>query len=269
MAFPPSSAPRTAVLGCLALLLAGCATTGERHPSDPLEPMNRGVFKFNDGVDKGLLRPTAKVYERNTPHWFRTGVGNFFTNLSYPVTILNQVLQGKIVAAGQDTLRFALNTTLGIGGIFDPASDANLPVHDEDLGQTLGKWGVPPGPFLMLPLLGPASLRDVPSRVADRFLEPLYWYDLGNARWFSLGLDLVDTRARLLPLDATLSRAYDRYAFIRGAFLQRRLYQVFDGNIPAELLDQDDLEEGLDDAFEEDLPGEDAPPAPAPPPQPD
>jgi phospholipid-binding lipoprotein MlaA len=265
MNFPPASAPRTAALGCLALLLAGCATTGERHPSDPFEPMNRGFYKFNDGIDRGLLRPTAKVYERNTPHWFRTGVGNFFTNLGYPVTILNQVLQGKLLAAGQDTLRFAMNTTLGIGGIFDPASDANLPVHDEDLGQTLGKWGVPPGPFLMLPLIGPASLRDVPSRVADRFLEPFYWYDYGNERWFSLALDLVDTRARLLPLDATLARAYDRYAFIREAFLQRRLYQVFDGNIPAHLLQMDDLEEDL----EEDPAGEEAPPEPAPPPQPD
>jgi phospholipid-binding lipoprotein MlaA len=269
MKFPIASAPRTAALGCVVLLLAGCATTGERHPSDPLEPFNRGVFKFNDGVDKGLLRPTAKAYERITPRWFRTGVGNFFTNLGYPVTILNQVLQGKIVAAGQDTLRFALNTTLGVGGIFDPASDANLPIHDEDLGQTLGKWGVPPGPFLMLPLLGPASLRDVPSRVADRFLEPLYWYDLGNARWFSLALDLVDTRARLLPLDATLSRAYDRYAFIRGAFLQRRLYQVFDGNIPAELLEQDDLEDpgaDLPPDEPEAAPDEPAPESPQPPP---
>jgi phospholipid-binding lipoprotein MlaA len=250
MKFSTASAPRTAALGCVALLLAGCATTGERNPADPLEPMNRGIYKFNDGVDRALLRPVAKSYERITPKWFRTGVGNFFTNLGYPWTIVNQVLQGKIVAAGQDTLRFALNTTLGIGGIFDPASDANLPVHDEDLGQTLGKWGVPPGPYLMVPLLGPATLRDVPSRFAQTYLQPFYWYDYGNERWFSLALDLVDTRARLLPLDATLARAYDRYAFLRDAYLQRQLYQTFDGNVPERLRPADDLED----------PGEDLPP---------
>jgi phospholipid-binding lipoprotein MlaA len=188
---------------------------------------------------------------RNTPKWFRTGVGNFYTNLGYPWTIVNQVLQGKLLAAGQDTLRFLLNTTLGVGGIFDPASDANLPVHDEDLGQTLGKWGVPPGPYLVVPLLGPATLRDVPSRVASQYLQPFYWYDYGNERWFSLALDLVDTRARLLPIDGTLERAYDPYAFLRDAYLQRQLFQVYDGEVPEELVPQDDLED----------PGEDLPPA--------
>jgi phospholipid-binding lipoprotein MlaA len=160
-------------------------------------------------------------------------------------------LQGKLLAAGQDTLRFLLNTTLGVGGIFDPASDANLPVHDEDLGQTLGKWGVPPGPYLVVPLLGPATLRDVPSRVASQYLQPFYWYDYGNERWFSLALDLVDTRARLLPIDGTLERAYDPYAFLRDAYLQRQLFQVYDGEVPEELVPQDDLED----------PGEDLPPA--------
>ncbi len=256
------SAPRTAALGCIALLLAGCATTGEPSPADPIQPINRGVYKFNDGLDRAVLKPVAKSYVRVTPAWFRTGVGNFFTNLSYPWTIINQVLQGKLLQAGQDTLRFALNTTLGLGGILDPASDANLPVHDEDLGQTLGKWGVPPGPYLMVPLFGPATLRDVPSRIAGSFLQPFYWYDIGNARWFSLGLSVVDTRARLLPLDNAIARAFDPYAFIRDAYLQRQLYLVHDGNIPEELLPKDDL---LDPG--EDLPPEEpdaAPDAPAP-----
>jgi len=268
MKFSTASAPRTAALGCVALLLAGCATTGERNPADPLEPMNRGIYKFNDGVDRALLRPVAKSYERITPKWFRTGVGNFFTNLGYPWTIVNQVLQGKIVAAGQDTLRFALNTTLGIGGIFDPASDANLPVHDEDLGQTLGKWGVPPGPYLMVPLLGPATLRDVPSRFAQTYLQPFYWYDYGSERWFSLAVSLVDLRARLLPLDATLARTYDPYGFIRDAFIQRRLYQVWDGNIPQRFLppEEDDVE-GEPEAFDEEpVPDEPTAPSAATPP---
>jgi phospholipid-binding lipoprotein MlaA len=239
-------APRSAALGCLALLLGGCATTGERHPSDPFEPANRGVYAFNDGLDRAVLRPTARTYVEITPSWVRTGVGNFFTNLGYPGTIVNQLLQGKFVKAGQDTLRFVLNTTLGLAGFLDPASDANLPIHDEDLGQTLGRWGVPPGPFLMLPLFGPSTLRDLPSKVVDRFLEPFYWYDFGNERWFALALDLVDTRARLLPLDATLARTFDPYAFIRSAYFQRRLYQVWDGNVPEEMLDEP-LEDPLGD----------------------
>jgi phospholipid-binding lipoprotein MlaA len=229
------------------LLLAGCATTGEGHPGDPFEPANRGIYAFNRGVDKAVLKPTAKAYQAHTPDWLRATVGNFFGNLDYPITIVNQLLQGKLKAAGQDTLRFTLNTTLGIGGLFDPASDASLPHHDEDLGQTLGKWGVPPGPYLMLPLLGPSHLRDVPSQVANRFLEPFYWYNYGNERWFSLALNLVDKRARLLPLDATLERAYDPYGFIREAYSQRRLFQVHDGDVPEELLPQEDEEEDVPD----------------------
>jgi phospholipid-binding lipoprotein MlaA len=259
MTRPSARAQRAAALGCMAMLLGGCATTAERHPGDPFEPANRGVFAFNDGVDRAVLRPTARGYQKVTPDWFRTGVGNFFTNLSTPGTIVNQLLQGKIVAAGQDTLRFVLNSTIGLAGLLDPASDANLPIHDEDLGQTLGRWGVPAGPYVMLPMLGPATVRDLPSKVVDRFLEPLYWFDLGNERWFALALDLVDTRARLLPLDATLARAFDRYAFIRNAYLQRRLYQVWDGNVPEKMMD-----EPLEDPGDMEDPGDAEPEAPPP-----
>src|SRR5690606_19885971 len=158
-------------------------------------------YAFNDAVDRATLKPAATAYERNVPKWMRTSVSNFFANLDTPVTLVNQLLQGKLKEAGQDTLRFALNTTLGIGGLFDPATDAGLPRHDEDLGQTLGRWGMPPGPYLMLPLLGPSHVRDLPSHVFNRFLEPFYWYNYGNERWISLGVSLVDLRARLLPLD--------------------------------------------------------------------
>jgi len=250
----PTTVPRTVAAACLALLLAGCATTGEPNPADPWEAANRQVYAFNDGIDRVTLKPVAKTYEKYTPKWIRTSISNFFTNLDTPITIVNQLLQGKILQAGQDTLRFAMNTTLGLGGLFDPAGDANLPRHDEDLGQTLGRWGVPPGPYLMLPLLGPSNLRDVPSHVANRFLEPFYWYDYGAERWFSLGLSLVDTRARLLPLDPTLERTYDKYAFIREAYQQRRLFQVYDGDIPEdklppeEAVPEDDLDPAVDDA---------------------
>lgn len=246
----PASAARKAASVLLVLLLAGCATAPARHPADPWEPANRGVFLFNDEFDRALLRPAARAYKSTVPQTVRTGVGHFFTNLGYPPTIANLLLQGHPVAAGQATLRFLLNTTLGWGGIFDVASGTPLPHFDEDFGQTLGRWGVPPGPFLMLPLLGPSTVRDAPSRVADGFLTPFYWYNYGNERWFSLALDAVDTRARLLPLDATLARTYDRYAFIRAAFLQRRLYQVFDGNPP-----EQPVEDDFGDEFDED-PGE-------------
>lgn len=238
---------------CLSMTLAGCATTGERNAADPFEPANRQVYAFNQAVDRTTLKPVAKAYVNHTPKWIRTSVGHFFNNLDTPITIVNQLLQGKLKAAGQDTLRFALNTTLGLGGFFDPASDASLPRHDEDLGQTLGKWGVPPGPYLMLPLLGPSHLRDVPSQVANRFLEPFYWYDYGSERWISLALSLVDLRAGLLPLDATLERTYDPYAFIRDAYSQRRLFQVYDGEIPEDLLPQD--EEEFEEEPEDDLEG--------------
>lgn len=227
---------------CALLLLAGCATTGAGNPADPWEPANRKVYAFNDAVDRATLKPVAKRYERNVPKWMRTSVTNFFANLDMPVTIANQLLQGKLKGAGQSTLRFAMNTTLGIGGLFDPATDASLPRHDEDLGQTLGLWGVPPGPYVMLPMLGPAHLRDVPSQVFNRFLEPFYWYNYGSERWISLGVSLLDKRARLLPLDATLERTYDPYAFIRDAYSQRRLFQVYDGDVPEELLPKDEEE---------------------------
>ena len=233
-----------ALIACGGLALAGCATTAEPTRSDPIEPFNRGVYKFNDALDRGVLKPTAKAYVKVTPEWLRTGVGNFFMNLKGPGTILNQVLQGKFREAGQDVGRFLLNTTFGLAGVIDVASMNELPQHDEDFGQTLGKWGVPPGPYLMLPFFGPATVRDGPSKIVDTFAEPLYWYDAGDERWFSLGLSILDDRARLLPLDDTLAETYDPYAFIRDAYLQRRQYQVYDGEPPDEPLEEFDDVEG-------------------------
>jgi|PlaIllAssembly_1097288.scaffolds.fasta_scaffold12600_2 phospholipid-binding lipoprotein MlaA len=247
MSFSATGPLRVAALMCLALSTAGCATTGTRSPGDPFEPANRGVFAVNRAIDRAALKPAATVYSRYTPSWFRTGVGNFFNNLAVPSTAFNQVLQGNFVAAGQDTLRFVINTTLGWGGVLDVAEGAHLPEHDEDLGQTLGKWGVPPGPFLMLPLVGPSTMRDLPSVVAQRVLEPLFWFDIGNARWGSLALSVLDTRARFLPLDPTLDRVYDKYTFVRDAFLQRRLYQIHDGNPPEEPMDPE-LQQAIDEA---------------------
>ncbi len=236
-----------AALVLLGLVLAGCATTGARDPADPLQPMNRGIYSFNDSIDRAALKPVAVAYRDHTPSWFRTGVGNFYQNLTTPGTAVNNLLQGKPVAAAQDTLRFIINTTLGWGGVLDVASGAGLPQHDEDLGQTLGKWGVPAGPYLVVPFLGPSTLRDLPTRVATTLLEPLYWFDTGNARWGSLGLSLVNTRASLLPLDETLDGVYDKYGFIRNAYLQRRQFLVHDGSPPEEPLDEEFPDEQTDD----------------------
>jgi phospholipid-binding lipoprotein MlaA len=238
------------------LALGGCATTNadgtprERNP-DPFEPVNRGVFRFNDTIDRYALRPVAKVYAQYTPKLVQQGVGNFFFNLGTPTTILHQFLQGKFKEGCQDTARFVMNTALGWGGVIDVASGGtSLPKHEEDSGQTLGWWGVPPGPFLMLPFLGPATVRDTPARIADDFTQPFRWYDSGAERWFSLGLSFVDRRARYLPLDKTLAQTYDPYAFIRNAYLQRRQYAVFDGNPPVD--PKDDEASWTEEALRED-----------------
>lgn len=238
---------RTAALALLSLAVVGCATTAERDPADPFQPVNRSIYSFNDSIDRAALKPVAVAYRDHTPTWFRTGVGNFYQNLSTPATAVNNLLQGKPVAAAQDTLRFIINTTLGWGGVLDVASGAGLPQHDEDLGQTLGKWGLPAGPYLVIPLLGPSSLRDLPTRVADTLLQPLYWFNYGNARWGSLALSIVDTRASLLPLDETLEGVYDKYGFMRNAYLQRRQFLVYDGNPPEEPFDEEFPDEADDD----------------------
>ncbi|MDH5175316.1 MAG: VacJ family lipoprotein [Gammaproteobacteria bacterium] len=254
--------------------LGGCATSGSpkagnEQPraknTDPFEPMNRGIYRFNDALDRHALRPVATAYRNHVPQVVQTGIGNFFDNLGYPTTIVNQFLQGKFREGTQDTGRFLLNTTLGWGGIFDVASGGtNLPKHDEDSGQTLGKWGVPPGPYLVLPFLGPANLRDAPARVADDFTRPFRWYDSGAERWFSLAISLVDTRAQFLPFDATLERTYDPYAFVRNAYRQRRQYAVYDGNPPQN--PADDEAAWAEEALQDDAAADDPPPAEAPPP---
>ncbi|HEX9206699.1 MAG TPA: VacJ family lipoprotein [Steroidobacteraceae bacterium] len=233
------------IVALLAMTLAACATTqatsAEPRPKnrDPIEGFNRGVFKFNDTLDRYALRPVALAYHDHTPRWMQTGVSNFFTNLFYPTTIGNQFLQGKFKQGGQDIARLLINTTLGWGGVLDVASGARLPIHDEDSGQTLGWWGVPPGPYLMLPFLGPATLRDAPARIADDFTQPFRWYNADSERWFSLALSFVDKRASLLQVDRIVNEAYDPYAFVRDAYLQRRQYAVYDGNPPEDAIEDD------------------------------
>ena len=211
------------------LMLAGCAGP---NPRDPYESYNRAVFSFNDTVDTYALKPVATVYRDVTPSFVQTGVGNFFGNLGDAWTAVNNLLQGKGEAGMTDITRFALNSTLGILGLFDIASEAGLQKHKEDFGQTLGTWGVASGPYLMLPLLGPSTVRDTVALPAD-FAGNIWRYkDPVSVRNIGTGVNLIDTRASLLDATSMLEdAALDRYEFIRDGYMQRRESQIHpDGN---------------------------------------
>lgn len=247
-----------AITALACLMLVGCATqpVTKKDPRDPFERFNRATFAFNEAVDRAVARPVARAYRRVTPDVVEKGVSNFMDNLGYPVVIANDLLQGKFVRALRDTGRLLLNTTLGVGGLFDPATAAGLAKNDEDFGQTLGVWGVPSGPYLVLPFLGPSTVRDGFGTVADQFADPRTYIKDDTVQWSIQALRLVDARARLLSLDATLEETFDRYSFIRNAYLQRRLYLVTDGKSAGEAADEDWLEEaekeaGLDGTDEE------------------
>lgn len=218
----------------LALLLGlacGCTTVRAPSQSDPWEGFNRGVSEFNDVVDKVALRPLAKGYDKIVPNEIQTCVGNFFSNLNDLSIALNNLLQGKPKAAAQDFCRFALNTTVGILGFVDVASDLGFPKHDEDFGQTLGYWGVNSGPYVVLPFIGPSTVRDTAGRVGDAPLDPLGQHTPVDERNTAIFVKAVDKRASLLPTTDLVDRiALDKYSFIRDAYLARRASQVRDGS---------------------------------------
>jgi len=241
---------RAALLVLTSVLAAGCASApGRTVNDDRYEGFNRAVYKFNDTLDRAALKPVAKGYRKVTPGFVRTGVGNVLANLEYPGTFVNQFLQGKWVLGFRDTGRFLINTTLGVAGIFDVATPLGLEKNDEDFGQTLAVWGVPSGPFVNLPLFGPSTMRDAPARAVDWFTNPLQYTDLPPAaEWGHRVIDIVHTRSELLPLDETLQRTFDPYAFIRDAWVQQREFNIYDGNPPPET-----LEDVLGEDFEEDM----------------
>lgn len=217
------------------LLLAGCASQAQRVAAqpvaDPIEPLNRKVFAFNDSLDRALLRPVAVGWKKGTPPQFRTGVGNFIDNALMPVTIINDFLQGKPVQGGKDTTRFVMNTIVGLGGLFDPATEAGLPHNQEDFGQTLNTWGVSQGPFLMVPFLGPRTVSSGVGNVVDLPASPYLQRSSGEVRIGLFGINLINSRAGLLDLDEELRKAYDPYVLVRDAYLQNRAYQIADGNL--------------------------------------
>lgn len=221
-----------------AALLAGCATAD--NPSDPIEPVNRAVYTFNDNLDRAVLKPVAQGYKAVLPDPVRDGVRNFFSNLRDPWIAVNQILQGKVEEGATDFMRFVTNTTFGLGGIFDVASEGGMQKHDEDFGQTLGRWGLGSGAYLVLPLLGPSTVRDGAGKIVDSFAYlPWHgpeWLDAQHyVAWRNTltAIDVINIRASLLDAGNVLEEAaLDRYAFVRDAYLQHRRNQVYDGNPP-------------------------------------
>ena len=216
----------------IALALSGCASMNS-NPKDPLEGFNRTMFTFNDKVDQVALKPAAQAYRAVVPGFVQTGVGNFFGNLGDVWTGVNNILQGKVGDGVSDFMRFAVNTVLGLGGVLDISSAAGIPKHREDFGQTLGKWGVGSGPYVVLPLLGSSTVRDTAALPLD-FKGDLWSYkDPVSVRNTGTGIRLLDARAQVLDAsDLIEGAALDRYEFVRDAYLQRRESRVNDGEAP-------------------------------------
>jgi phospholipid-binding lipoprotein MlaA len=235
--------PRHALL-LAALLVTGCATlppNAGQDPRDPWEGFNRNVFAFNEGFDAAILKPVAEVWAK-LPDGVRECFSNAFFNLRGPSTAINNALQGKPEEAVSDVGRFLVNTTFGLAGCFDPASDLGLEKHREDFGQTLGVWGVGPGPYLVLPLLGPSSVRDATGiLLVEPLLDLNFYIDYPAVEYSILTLRIVNERADLLPADRLINEAaLDKYSFIRDGYLQRRRSLVYDGNPPREPEPDDD-----------------------------
>lgn len=219
--------------GVLSLaLLSGCATTGDLS-DDPLEGYNRAMFGFNEKVDQWVMVPVAQGYDAIAPQPVQTGIGNFFGNLGDLWIGANNLLQGKVTDGLSDAGRFLINSTVGILGLFDVATEAGLEKHDEDFGQTLGKWGVGEGPFFVVPILGPSTVRDALALAVDFRGDPVGRLGDVASRNSLRGLRLVQSRAMLLGVEKTLDEAaLDKYLYSRDYYLQQRRYRVFDGRPP-------------------------------------
>ncbi len=223
------------LLLCISLLLSIQVSAEERR--DPWEGFNRKIFAFNDGADRFVLKPVAKGYKKVFPNVIRKGIGRFFNNLRYPGVALNQFLQGKGKLGVRDSTRFVINSTLGIGGIFDPARKMGFAEHEEDFGQTFAVWGISSGPYLVVPLWGPSTIRGGTGDLADWTVYPVRYLDSKKLRYALVGVNAIDTRAGLLSAENFISG--DRYEFFRDAYLQRRNYLIHDGEVEDPFLDED------------------------------
>jgi phospholipid-binding lipoprotein MlaA len=227
-------------------LLVGCAPTNQllRDDPDPFEGYNRAMFAFNDAVDKAIFKPVAEVYQAVLPDPVIAGVTNFFSNLNDVVVLVNDLLQFKLHQAVMDSSRVVFNTTFGVLGLFDVASRMELPKHNEDFGQTLGYWGFSEGYYVVLPILGPSTVRDTFGLVGNFYTNPVTWAtDSEAVEWSLWGLDLINRRAGLLRVERAFAEAQiDPYSFRRGAYLQQRRNLVHDGNPPRPDFDFDNPE---------------------------
>ncbi|AKA25514.1 VacJ family lipoprotein [Pseudomonas chlororaphis] len=217
---------RLAQLMCVSMLVPVLAQAAE---DDPWESINRPIFTFNDTIDTYALKPLAQGYQAVTPQFLEDGIHNFFRNIGDVGNLANDILQAKPHAAAVDTARLLMNTTIGLAGFFDVSTKMGLQRNDEDFGQTLGYWGVGSGPYVMLPFLGPSTLRDAPSKYVDSFTEPYRYVNDVPVRNSAFALDIIDTRASLLSSEKLISG--DKYTFIRNAYLQNREFKVKDGQV--------------------------------------
>lgn len=229
---------RAAVTGLVLLGLSGCA--GKNGvATDPWEGYNRAMFAFNETVDRALIKPVAKGYEWLLPAPVNTIITNFFDNIGDVLVAANNLFQGKVREAGSDLGRVALNSTLGIGGLVDVATDMGFDKHDEDFGQTFGHWGIADGPYFVLPFLGPSTVRDAFGQLADWQADPLTYVNPDAVHYSLVGVRLIDNRADLLPSEKMLEAgAIDRYSYLRDAYLQHRRYVVYDGRPPRDEEDE-------------------------------
>ncbi|WP_321846252.1 MlaA family lipoprotein [Paraburkholderia bannensis] len=225
---------RAITIGVAALALTACSTVQTPSKDDPWEGFNRTVYTFNDKVDQYALKPVAKGYVKITPQPVRDSVTNFFANIGDVYNAANNFLQLKITDGVEDIMRIVINTVFGVGGLFDVATLAKLPKHNQDFGLTLGHYGVPPGPYLVLPLFGPSTVRDGVGLVGNYFINPISYIDSSAVSWGLYGLNVISTRANLLGAsDLLQGAAIDQYSFVRNTYLQRRRYLLSDGRASA------------------------------------
>ncbi len=241
---------RALAIALLASLMAACATTApppdQRDPVDPWEPYNRNMYKFNRTLDKAVLRPVAKGYAAVVPDPVETGITNFFDNLLSLQTILNLLLQGRPAESVEMTVRFTMNSVFGIAGLFDVATPSGVPNYDEDFGQTLAIWGWEDSRYLMLPLLGPSTLRDGLAEFPDSYSN-IVWRRAVNGREWGLAIGIIQRRANALPREKQLQEAYDEYLFIRDAWLQNREFKITGESATPDyesFLEDDDWDDG-------------------------
>jgi phospholipid-binding lipoprotein MlaA len=232
-------------LSLLGLSLSGCASTASTSPDDPFEPVNRVVYGFNKTIDKAVLAPVSKTYHAITPKPARNGIRNFLRNLKSPVILANDLLQGQWKRAGNTVSRFAVNTTVGVGGLFDVATKEGIARHKEDFGQTMATYGVGPGPYIVLPFLGPTSLRDTVARLPDHYLTPLAYTQFDGKNTFTTVrrvLSVADKRARSnKSIKKLRQNAFDEYNSVRDLYWQTRKDAIANGKVEFEDLPEFDI----------------------------